>query len=147
MTRITRRSGLTVLELVVVMAIIIILAAIAIPVAMSAQRDANEAKLLANLRVIRGALSRFGADCGGHPRRLEDLVTSDPPQDCYSLEDGSRMRIDPADFRGPYLYTPDERFPKDPITKKRVWSYDRRTGKVTSRALGEMLDGTPYRDL
>ncbi|MGD8239211.1 MAG: type II secretion system protein [Armatimonadota bacterium] len=147
MSSIARRSGVTVLELVVVMAVIIVLAAIAIPVAMSAQREANEAKLLAELRQIRQAINRFVADCGGYPDRLEDLVTSQPPRRCRSVESGRRMPIDPVDFRGPYIWTPDEEFPRDPITRRRQWSYNRRSGEVSSRARGETLDGIRYRDL
>jgi len=142
----TRRYGLTVLELVVVMAIVMVMAAIAIPVALSAQREAREAKLVGNLREIRSAIGRFAADCGGYPRRLEDLVVSEPPGFCHSTEDGRRMDIDRADFRGPYLYTPDEKFPKDPITRKRVWSYKKKTGEVRSCAAGSALDGTRYKD-
>jgi type II secretory pathway pseudopilin PulG len=129
------------------MTVIIILAAIAIPVAMSAQREAREAKLIANLNVIRGAINRFVADCGGYPLQLEDLVTSEPPRRCYSVEDGRRLRIDPADFHGPYLYTPDQGFPRDPITRSRVWGYTARTGQVRSLAQGRTLDGVRYRDL
>ena len=142
----TRRSGFTVLELVIVMAVIIILAAIAIPIGLNAQREAKEAKLRAELRELRNAINRFVAECGGYPEKLEDLMADDPPRACRSLEDGSRMPINPRDFRGPYLYTPDEQFPKDPITGKQLWSYNRRTGHVSSRAPGAAVDGTLYGD-
>ena len=146
MSRITRSTGLTVIELVVVMAVLTVLAAIAIPVALSSQREAREAKLLAELRTIRSAVGRFVADCGGYPDKLKDLVAVTPPRNCRDVESGRKMRIDPSDFRGPYIYTPDEKFPRDPVTRKREWSYSKRTGKVRSRAKGTALDGTRYRD-
>ena len=142
----TRRPGFTVLELVLVMAIIVVLATIAIPIGLSAHREANETKLRAELRQLRNAISRFVADCGGYPEELPDLMVDAPPQSCRSVENGSRMRIDPADFRGPYLITPDDAFPRDPITGERLWWYKRRTGQVRSHSPDMALDGTRYSD-
>jgi type II secretory pathway pseudopilin PulG len=130
----------------VVMALMAVLAAIAVPVALSAQREAREAKLLAELHTIRSAVARYVADCGGFPDKLDDLVALTPPRNCRDVATGKKMRIDPVDFQGPYVYTPDEKFPKDPITRKREWSYDKRTGHVKSASKDTAMDGTLYKD-
>jgi len=146
MSRITRSTGLTVIELALVMALLSVLAAIAIPVALSSQREAREAKLRAELHTIRSAINRFIVDCGGYPEKLEHLVLVTPPRNCRDVETGRKIRIDPADFQGPYIYTPDEKFPKDPVTRKREWSYGGRKRHVRSTAKGTALDGTLYKD-
>lgn len=67
-------AGFTIIELIVVIAIIGILAAIALPRLVDAPRRAQEAVLKTNLRAMRDAINQFHADKGHYPSTLDALV-------------------------------------------------------------------------
>ena len=67
-------GGFTLLELIIVITIIGILAAIAIPNLLLIPIRAKEAVLKTNLREIREALEKHYADQGKYPSDLEELV-------------------------------------------------------------------------
>jgi general secretion pathway protein G len=69
-----RESGFTILELIIVVAIIGILASIAMPALKPAPTKAKEAVLRTNLVSIRDALDQHYADNGHYPPSLEALV-------------------------------------------------------------------------
>jgi general secretion pathway protein G len=68
------QRGFTLLELMVVVAIIGILATMAMPSLRPAPRKAKEAVLKTNLLAIRQSLDQFYADKGHYPSSLEELV-------------------------------------------------------------------------
>ena len=68
-------AGFTLVELMIVMAIIGVLAVVAIPSYVGAVRQAREAVLKEDLHVMRDAIDSFTADKQKAPQSLEDLVT------------------------------------------------------------------------
>jgi general secretion pathway protein G len=70
------QSGFTLIELMIVMAIIGILATLAIPSYVSAIKHAREAVLKEDLHVMRAAIESYTMDKNKAPQSLDDLVQS-----------------------------------------------------------------------
>jgi general secretion pathway protein G len=70
-----RRGGFTLLELIIVIAIIGILAAIVMPGLSKMPIRAREAALKTNLRTLRDSIDQHYGDKGSYPKTLGDLVT------------------------------------------------------------------------
>jgi len=68
--------GFTLLELMIVISIIVILAAIALPQYQKSVRHAQEATLRDDLFQIRKLIDQYAADKGKLPASLDDLVSS-----------------------------------------------------------------------
>lgn len=71
-----REGGFTLVELMVVMLIISVLAAIAIPSFVAEIRNAREAALKEDLHVMRNAIDSYTMDKNKAPQSLDDLVQS-----------------------------------------------------------------------
>lgn len=69
-----RAGGFTLLELIVVIAIIGILATIALPALRDVPRRAQEAALKTDLRTMRDVINQYYGDKGRYPPTLEALV-------------------------------------------------------------------------
>jgi general secretion pathway protein G len=72
--RAARESGFTLLELIIVVAIIGILATIAMPALKDVPRRANEAVLKTNLHTMRDVIDQYYGDKGKYPTSLDQLV-------------------------------------------------------------------------
>lgn len=125
----SNERGFTLLELVMVMTIIVILAAVSISSFQHIQVKARETILKEDLRVMRRALDQFTADKERLPQSLDELVSEQ-----YIRE-----------------------IPVDPITGQADWDvkigddeFSIQGGQgvidVHSSAPGESSDGTPYRE-
>jgi general secretion pathway protein G len=71
-----REAGFTLVELMIVMLIIGVLAAVAIPSFISSIRNAKEAALKEDLHVLRDAIDSYTMDKNKAPQSLDDLVQS-----------------------------------------------------------------------
>jgi general secretion pathway protein G len=117
-------KGFTLVELLVVLAVIALLLSIAVPNYVARAARAEEAVLHENLRLVRDALDKHFADAGRYPESLQDLVTKR------------------------YLRS----LPSDPLTRSNAtWVVvappDPQLGgvfDVKSGAPGNGSDGTPY---
>jgi general secretion pathway protein G len=67
-------AGFTLVELMIVMAIIGVLAVVAVPSYVTAVKHANEAALKEDLFVLRGAIDSYTMDKQKAPQTLEDLT-------------------------------------------------------------------------
>lgn len=156
MKRRSRHAGFSLIELLVVVSIMGVLAAIGLPLAELSQRRAQEEDLRRSLREIRTALDDYKrlvdqghiakpADASGYPPRLEVLVEG---------------VVDARSAQGNRIFLL-RRLPRDPfapaeLPAAQTWalrSYasppdDPKPGRdvfdVHSQAPGNGLDGTPY---
>src|SRR5436309_7337229 len=100
-----RRFGFTLVELLIVVIIIAILAAIAIPKMMNANQRSTEAAARLQLKVLRGALQRFSDDTGTWPLTLDDMTGNSAPAQGYN-GGGLVKAINASTYGGPYLSAP-----------------------------------------
>jgi general secretion pathway protein G len=127
----TTKRGFTLIELMIVIAIIMILIGIAAGMYQRAVTRAKEATLRSSLTVMRQAIDHYTLDKEAAPQSLEDLVN---PQSQYLRE-----------------------IPKDPITDAKDWHVDvgdtvmspdqSTTGIIDVHSNSEKVspfDGTPY---
>jgi general secretion pathway protein G len=93
------RAGFTLIELMIVMTIVGILAAIAVPNYQWALIRAREAVLQENLYGIRSAIDQYFADQGSYPDKLDDLITRkylrEIPRDPFTKKNDTWITVPP----------------------------------------------------
>jgi prepilin-type N-terminal cleavage/methylation domain-containing protein len=96
------KSAFTLVELLIVIIIVAILAAIAIPKMRDGWERAEESRLKALLKLRREAVERFRQDTGVFPAALGDILTSTAPTSGLD-SNGNSKSIPAGSFQGPYL--------------------------------------------
>ncbi len=91
--------GFTLIELIVVMAIVGLLVSIAAPRYFASLERARENSLRSSLAVMRNAIDQFAADRGRYPESLEELVEArylrQVPQDPFTGRQDSWVAVAP----------------------------------------------------
>lgn len=93
MIKLMGRKGFTLVEIMIVVAIIALLAAIAIPNLLRARHNANEAAAIASLRTISTAMESYRAaqTTPTYPAALTDLSSATPPYIDATLAGGTKQ--------------------------------------------------------
>jgi len=138
-----RRAGFTLVELLVVIVVLAVLAAMVLPKFMDSSRRSKESALKSDLTLLRDAVSRMQTDTGAYPAQLADLITC--PSGLKGFDSGgNQLAFVAGDWHGPYLNM--TAVPNDPVAAA-AFTYSVATGsvgKVSSSATGNGLDGTAY---
>lgn len=130
-----KSRAFSLVELLIVIIIIAVLAAVAIPRFANSTTRSKESALRANLKLFRNAVELYKADTGAYPAALADLVAAAAPGTGLDST-GASVNIIPADWKGPYLNSLEN----DPLSGA-AFTYSTSSptvGKVTSSA------GAPY---
>lgn len=131
-----RESGFTLLELIIVIAVVGILATIAMPKLKDIPRKANESVLKTNLHTMRDVIDQHYGDKGRYPASLEALV------------EGGYLRkipIDPITKRSDtWVLTYEEVDPDNPPVESESGEGQPGIVDVHSGSNANSLDGTPY---
>ncbi len=136
-----RQKGFTLVELLVVVVVLAVLAAVVLPKFVNSGQRSKESALKSDLNLLRNAVQLFKTDTGAFPKTLSDLsATSAPAKGLDS--GGADATITASDWHGPYIDT----LPKDPVSGS-DFTYTATSpgvGTVKSSATGNGQDGTAY---
>ena len=100
----SRRNAFTLVEMLIVVVLIAVLAAIAIPHFQDASLRSKESALRADLKTLRNAVARFNADNACYPLSIDALALTSTPANCLTA-DGASIPLNVSAWRGPYLGT------------------------------------------
>jgi general secretion pathway protein G len=151
--RIRNLNGVTLIELIAVMAIISILATGILPLSVITYKRTKEIELKQNLRIIRKAIDKYKR-LVDEEKIEKDALASGYPKDLNVLVEGVNLK-GPVPKKEKFL----RRIPKDPMTEDGEWGLRSYTDDPDSDIWGgqdvydvystsdkEALDGTYYRD-
>lgn len=161
-----RQRAFTLVELLIVITIVAILGAIAVPKFASLGRQSKETTLRMHLKIVRDGVDRFFAETGGFPERLsklDDTVLGAANTKIY-LPTGTWGTYTGTDVPGPFVngqvgwavanthpqadgtnYSGAYSVPIDPVSNQ-PFKYGFRNGRcyVESSATGNDSNGVPF---
>ena len=143
--------GFTLIEVLIVIVVISILAAILFMRIFSARQRANETNARGNLKELRRAVKVFENDMGAYPQRLADVCTKTAP-DQGLLASGTTVKVvtfsddDKKDFKGPYYEYPAFSLPPNALTGGNEEGVDWIYLTDSPTTLGRVQNGAPGRD-
>lgn len=127
--KVGRRSkrGFTLVELLVVVVVLAVLAAIVLPKFMDSGSRSKESAQKSDLKIIRNAVQLFYTDTGYYPSTLTDLTRDDGTTAKIWNGTAEASLTTTTDYHGPYL----QEVPDDPV-KNVAFTYDHSNGSVTA---------------
>ncbi len=139
--KLRRSKAFTLVELLIVIVVLAVLAAIVIPKFGDSSTRGRESSLRANLKVVRNAVELFKNDTGAFPATLADIAATSAPANGKDSAAATKT-ITAGDWKGPYI----SEVPKDPVSNSALgYSVTSGTvGKVTSSATTSGSDGVAY---
>ena len=97
-----RRKAFTLVELLIVVIIIAVLAAIAIPYFGNSSLRSKEAALRGELKTLRNVVELFKGDTGCYPASFDAFTATTAPSTCLKA-DGTSITMPAGMWRGPYV--------------------------------------------
>ncbi|MBN1844899.1 MAG: prepilin-type N-terminal cleavage/methylation domain-containing protein [Sedimentisphaerales bacterium] len=153
----TRASGFTLIEILIVVIILGILAAIVIPQFTEASSEARESTLVSNLQTLRSQIGLYKVQ---HNDEYPDTTqTSAEYEACMTSKTDIDGTINAAGDFGPYMQivpsnpfqtndnAPLFRFGNNPGTDAAHWCFDPATGNLWADDSGVTADNVPHIDL
>jgi general secretion pathway protein G len=134
-----KKKGFTLVELLIVVIIIAVLAAIAIPKFVNSSLRSKEASLRGELKLLRDAVELFKNDCGCYPASTAGLTATTAPTTGLTAT-AATYTIVTSNWRGPYISSIDN----DPVSGAGI-NYSIASGSVgqfTSSATGNDSTGS-----
>jgi type II secretion system protein G len=133
------KRGFTLVELLIVIIIIAVLAAVAIPKFANSSQKSKESALRAELKLMRSAIEMFKNDNGGVPNELADLAKEigDTPKYWNGT---AAVNCTAGNYKGPYMSSIN----KDPVDSSQDFAYVNTTGKVSAGAAGNDSNGKAF---
>ena len=128
-----KSRGFSLVEILLLVVVLAVLAAIVLPKFADSGRRSREAALHNDLKLLRNAISLFQADTGYYPAKLADLTATSAP--AVGLDrTGKQRKIAASAWHGPYIeLIPSYHFPG------KNWEYS--TSKPT---VGQVKAAAPY---
>ena len=147
-----KSKGFTLIEMLIVMVIIAVLAAIVLPRILSARQRANEANARQTLSELRTAVQNFQADTGLYPTALAGVVATAAPSNGLAVEGTATASrsLTASYWHGPYMENAEQGVPTCILTGTTTWLYTTTpaslvgTVKVPSALTGSDIDGVAY---
>ena len=141
-----KQKGFSLIELLIVVAIILIIAAIAIPNLLRAKMAANEASAVGSMRTLNTASVAYSTTYGGYPKQLTNLAPATPATSISAdlvdsvLSSGTKSGYSftwssgTTDTNGNYLNYAITAAPVTPGTSGQRYFYTDQTGVIRANA-------------